>query len=94
MEDKMDDIETRYKDYATKREKVLQSKMKLEAALSERKKNLREAMEECKKMGYNPDTLAEDLKKMKEVLLVKLSVCEADLSAAEEQLAPMLKEIE
>lgn len=90
----MEDIETRYKACLAKRERVLQSKLKVEAALSERKKNLREAMEECKKLGYNPDTIADDLKKMKEILLVKLSVFESDLNVADEALAPMLKEIE
>ena len=90
----MEDIESRYKEYVTKREKLAQAKMKIEAALTERKKHLKEAMEECRSLGFNPDTLSEDLRKMKEVLLVKLSVCESDLNVAEEQIAPMLKEIE
>lgn len=90
----MEDIETRYKEYLSKREKVMQAKIKIEAALAERKKQLRDTMEECKKLGHNPDTLSEDLKKMKEVLLTKLSICESDLEAAEESILPMLKEIE
>ena len=90
----MEDIETRYKQYKLKRDKALQNKLKIEAALAERRKNLREAMEECRSMGYDPDTLSEDIKKLKEVLLVKLSVCESDLKAAEEQMEPMLREIE
>ena len=90
----MEDIEQRYKDSLAKRDRILQSKMKIEAALTERKKSLREAMEECKKLGFNPDTLSDDLKKMKEVLLVKLSVFESDLNVADEALTPMLREIE
>lgn len=90
----MEDIESRYKEYLTKRERVVQAKMKIEAALTERKKQLRETMEECKKLGYDPDTISDDIKKMKEVLLTKLSICESDLDAAEESIIPMLKEIE
>ena len=88
------DISQKYKELLARREKLSHSKMKVEAALAERKKNLRDAMEECKSMGYNPDTLAEDLKKLKEVLVVKLGVFEADLQSAEDQINPMVKEIE
>lgn len=90
----MDDLETRYKSYLARRDVVVQNKLKIEAALSERKKNLKEAIDECKSLGYNPDTLAEDIKKLREVLVTKLSVCESDLQEVEVQLSPMLKEIE
>ena len=90
----MDDLETRYKSYLARRDVVVQNKLKIEAALSERKKNLKEAIDECKGLGYNPDTLAEDIKKLREVLVTKLSVCESDLQEVEVQLSPMLKEIE
>jgi hypothetical protein len=90
----MEDLELKYKELTGKREKLVQTKLKIEAALSERKKNLREAMEECKNLGYNPDTLSEDIKKLKEVLLVKLNMFEADLQSAEEMMAPMLREID
>lgn len=51
-------------------------------------------MEECKNHGFNPDTLSDDVKKLKEILVVKLGVCESDLATADSQLSPMLKEIE
>ena len=90
----MDDLESRYKNYVAKRDSTVQNKLKIEAALAERKKNLREAMEECKNHGFNPDTLSDDVKKLKEILVVKLGVCESDLATADSQLSPMLKEIE
>ena len=90
----MEDIETRYKNSVAARDKIIQSKVKIEAALSERKKNLREAMEKCIELGYNPDTLEEDIKKLEEIILVKLSVFESDLNTAKDMLDPMLKEIE
>lgn len=90
----MDDLEIRYKQYLTKREDILKKKLKIEAALSERKKNLKEAIDECRKLGYDPDTLQDDIKKLREILVTKLSVCESDIKEVEEQIAPMLKEIE
>jgi hypothetical protein len=87
------DYEAKYKELSTKRETLVTNKMKVDAELAARKRALRDAMEECKKMGFNPDTLAEDIKKMKEVLNVKLSVFEADLVSAEEAIKPLLKEI-
>jgi chaperonin cofactor prefoldin len=85
--------EAKYKELSAKRETLVTNKMKVDAELAARKRALRDAMEECKKMGFNPDTLAEDIKKMKEVLNVKLSVFEADLVSAEEAIKPLLKEI-
>jgi len=90
----MDDLDVRYKEYMAKRETVIKNKLKVEAALTERKKRLKEAIEECKSLGYDPETLVDDIKKLREVLITKLSVCESDLQEVETQLAPMLKEIE
>lgn len=90
----MDDLESKYKAYTAKRDKAIQNKVKIETTLAERKKNLKEAMDECKKAGYNPDTLAEDLKKLKEILLVKISIAESDLNIVDEQINNMMKEIE
>lgn len=89
-----EDIDVRYKRLTEKREALLTQKIKLDAELAARRKALKEIMEECKKNGFDPDTLSEDLKKMKEVLLVKLDVFEADLNDAESQIKPLLKEIE
>ncbi len=94
MDIETEDIEARYKRLSTKRESLVASKMKLDAELAVRRKALRDAMEECKKQGFDPDTLAEDIKKMREVLVVKLNVFEADLLDVEEQIKPLLKEIE
>lgn len=87
------DIEKKYQELNSRRETLLASKLKIEAELAARKRALKEAMDECKKLGLNPDTLADDLKTMREVLNVKISVFEADLNSAEEAMKPLLKEI-
>jgi hypothetical protein len=87
------DIETRYKALTARREVLAGNKMKLDAELDARKRALRTAMEDCKKAGWDPDTIADQIKKMKEVLVVKMDVFEADLQTAEDQVRPMMKEI-
>jgi hypothetical protein len=94
MSDIAETLEAKHKRLTSKRDELMKSKMKIEAELSVRKRALREAMDECRKQGFDPDTLAEDIKKLKEVLSVKLDVFEADLVHAEEQMKPLLKEIE
>ena len=93
MEMTTEEIIQKHKDLVAKREKLLTSKITIEAELNSRKRALKDAIEACKSAGYNPDTLAEDIKKLKEVLNVKLNVFEADLTTAEDLMKPMLKEI-
>ena len=89
-----EDLMTKYKRLVEKRDSLLSNKMKIEAELNARKRSLKDALEACKADGFNPDTLTEDIKRLKEVLYVKLEMFEADLKSAEEQMAPILREIE
>lgn len=88
------DIETKLKNLQSRREAVKASKMKIEAELEARKRNLRSIMNECKEAGFDPDNVADEVTKLEEVIRVKLEVFEADLATAEAQIAPMMKEIE
>lgn len=87
------DIEDRYKSLSSRREALASNVMKVNAELNARKRALKDAMEECKKAGFDPDKLAEEIKTMKEVLVVKMDIFEAELKAAEDQVRPMLREI-
>lgn len=88
-----DEIIKRYKTLSQKRDQLLTDKIKIEAELSARKRSLKEAIDSCKSAGFNPDTLTEDIKKLKEVINVKLDIFEADLKNAEDIMKPMIKEI-
>lgn len=87
----MDDIETKYKELVERLNKLSAAKMKIEAEAEARKRSLRTVMEECKKAGFDPDTLPEFIKKTEEVLEVKMSVFESDLKTAETQIEPFMK---
>lgn len=94
LEDKsIGEVESVYKDLVQRRDILIQNKYKVEVELNARKRALKEAIDECKKAGFNPDNLIEDIKKTKEVLLTKMEVFSADLSEAENMMKPMLKEI-
>ncbi len=88
-----DSIEKQWEDLQAKRNSLLQAKTKIETILDAKKKDLREAIQECKDAGYNPDTLANDIKKAEEVCSLKLENYKADLDAAEKILTPMIESI-
>jgi hypothetical protein len=88
-----DNIEKRWEELQERKNTILQNKAKVEAVLDSHKKALKEAIQECKDAGFNPDTLPEDIKKAEEVYSVKLDNYKADLDAAEKLLAPMVEAI-
>lgn len=88
-----EDIETKYKSLAARQAKLASNKALLEGALTARKKALKDAMDEARKEGFNPDTLSDDIRRNKEVLALKIVTLEADIVSAEEIINPMLKEI-
>jgi chromosome segregation ATPase len=87
------ELDARYQSLQKRREALMHSKLQIEAELSTRKRSLKEAMEECKKAGFNPDNLQEEIQRLKDVLTVKMDTFEADLDAAETAIKPMLREI-
>ena len=90
----MSDIESRSKSATARYNVLVTSQMKVEAEHEARKRALRSITDDCRKAGFNPDTIADEIKKMKEVISVKLDVFEADLTSAEDQIRPMMKDIE
>lgn len=88
-----DDLIKRYEKLTNEREGLLKNKMQLEAELTVRKRALKEVMDECRKAGFDPDNLAEELRKAKEVLALKLDIFESDLKAANEIIEPLMSEI-
>jgi chromosome segregation ATPase len=88
------ELENRYKELNQRRETLQQSKMRIEAELSSRKRELKNLMKQAEEAGFDPSNLKEDIKRLKQVLTVKLDTFQADLEAAERLIQPMLKEIQ
>jgi len=87
----IEEIETRYKDLVSRKDALSTNKVKVEAEHAALKRQLKDAMEEAKKAGFDPNNLQEEIRHAKEVLLLKMDNFAADLAEGETQIAPMLK---
>lgn len=93
-ESSIDELEARYKSLLQRGAQVERNKTMIEAELNARKRSLKDAMELAKKEGYNPDNLVEEIRRNKEILMVKLDLYQTELEAAEMAMKPMLQEIQ
>ncbi len=73
---------------------IEKAKLAVEAELNSRKRALKNLMDECRKEGYDPNTLEEDIRHNRQVLMVKMELLEKDVETAEKTLAPMMTEIQ
>jgi chromosome segregation ATPase len=89
----VEELENRFKTLNQRRETLQQNKMQIEAELSSRKRELRNLMKQAEEAGFDPSNLKEEIRRLKQVLTVKLDTFQADLEAAEKIIQPMLKEI-
>lgn len=95
MEDRsVEEIEQTFKTLSARREALQNDVNRVTAARDERKRTLKETFEECKKEGFNPDTLPQDIQHLKQVLITKMEVISADMQESENIVRPMLREIE
>ncbi len=87
-------IEEEYQSLCAKLSVLEKEHSRVSAAAEERKRNLRNDLEECRQAGFNPDTLQQDLQRNREVIITKLGVLNADIAEYGEQLKPLVAEIE
>ncbi len=88
-----EDLETRYRKLTERNASLEKNANLLEARLESRKSDLKLAMDECLARGHDPNDLDGVIRRMEEVLHVKLDTFESDIKAGEELIAPMLSEI-
>ena len=86
--------EARYKDLTTRADSVNNAKIRLEAKRDSARSQLKEAMDEAKEAGLDPNNIEEDVQKAQQVLTIKLDNFQADVEAAEAIAKPMLKELQ
>lgn len=89
----VEDIDSRYKILVQRRNDLHNDKTRIEAELEARKRNLKAQMEAAKKEGFDPNNLAEEIRRNEEVLIIKLDNFETELNEAEKIMRPMLEEI-
>jgi uncharacterized protein (UPF0335 family) len=87
-------LETRHQNLTQKRVELQSYKVQIEAELAARKRELKKLMKQARESGFDPDNLKEDIRRKEQVLALKLDAYEADLTAAEQTIRPMLQEIQ
>ena len=88
------DLEARYQALMVRHDKAGKNKVEIEAELAARKRELKKLMQQAKDAGFDPDNLKEDIQRKQQVLAVKLDNFDADMSAAEKIVQPMLREVQ
>lgn len=91
--DKIELIEKRYKELQSRCQEANDNKTRIVTVLDMKRKDLKDKMQACRDDGYDPETLEQDIDRACEVLDIKMSNAEADLTVAEDLLKPMLVEI-
>lgn len=85
-----DDIEIRYKHLCVRRDELKSNHGIVTAHLEAHQQTLKKLMNECRDLGFDPDNLDEQIRRKKQVIELKLDTFEADVSAGEKVIRPML----
>lgn len=94
MEETIEELEIRWKGLVARRDELQSNVTRVTAARDERKRSLKDTIEECRKEGFNPDTLPTDIQRLKQVIMTKMDVISGDLDEGASMIRPMLHEIE
>lgn len=92
--EEIDGLARRWIDLTSRISDLSAGKARVEAELEARKRSLRRQMSDCQAAGHDPNDLKESIAKQLEVLRVKMSGLEAEVSASEKLLRPMLDELQ
>lgn len=97
MQDITKDIEAvqvQYRELTALHAEVTGMEMQLKAMLAEAQRNLKAQLDDCQKLGFNPQTLPEDTRKALSVLEIKIANLKEDLLTVKRQLGTILKEVQ
>jgi hypothetical protein len=89
-----EDQESRFKRLSQEGAALEKDAALVEAQLEAHKTTLRNLMDECRNdLGVDPNDLPGEIRRMEEVLRLKLDTYESDIRAGQELIAPMIAEI-
>jgi hypothetical protein len=90
----IDTMDAEYRNLVARRDSLQQDKARIEATLDARRKDLKSLLDQARKEGFDPDNLKDEIRRLKEVLRLKLDNFSTELDEAATMMDPMLKEIE
>lgn len=94
LETSITELESRYKEFTRRRDRLQQNKMLVEAEHASRLRELKNLYKQAEEAGFDPNNIKEELRRRTQVLVVKLDTFQADLEAAEALMQPMMQEIQ
>lgn len=90
----IEDVTEQHRVLVARRDELDRNKGRVDAALTERKRRLKQLMDEAREAGLDPDNLDQEIRRRIEVIRVKHETIVAELAEAEKMIKPMLEEIE
>ena len=93
-DESIEELETKYKGLVQRRSDLQRDKDKIEATLEAHRRTLKGLLEQARKEGFDPDNIQEEIKRAKEVLVLKINTFSADLDEAEKIMKPMKQAVE
>ena len=89
----MPDLDARLKDAVRRRDQVADTVKRIEGRLEAARQALSEAEAECRSRNIDPDTIDTYVSQLEAKYADLVAALERDVAAAEEALAPYIKEI-
>lgn len=90
----IDQLESDWKVLKPRADKLEINMAKISTVRDQWKKELKEHLATCKTLNVDPENIEDEVRKLYEVARIKKDNVEGDLKAAEEIVAPLLKELE
>jgi CHASE3 domain sensor protein len=91
--DEISALEKQLQSLSTRRDKLVQTKAKLEVHVDSKKAELAQHLKEIRALGSDPETIDQDISKLKSVVEKKISVLNEDFDTSERLFENALKHI-
>jgi archaellum component FlaC len=88
-----EDIVNRYKKLVSQHKEVSDNYTLVNSELQARKNSLKRLMDEVREEGFDPNNLESEVRRMTEVVRVKLNTFSDEIETAKKIIDPMIKEI-
>lgn len=90
----MSDLKEKWKILSSKREDLLKRKASIELTYEVRKQQLKNLEDECQQLGFNPETLPQDVEKLRKEVETEMADFEQNLEDVGNKISSIEKSIE
>lgn len=90
----MSDLKEKWKTLSSKRENLLKRKATIETTYEVRRQQLKSLEDECRQLGFDPETLSNDVEELRKKVETEMSEFEKNLDEADKKISSIEKSIE